>query len=94
MVMDTGWPTSFTDSLMDQYGEYLDVVKSQYHAMVLQVNKRYTRGLLFNANYTLARAKDSGQNSTTMTVEGYEDAILVMLKKIRWTWVGRIRRTG
>src|SRR4051812_8759725 len=29
-----------------------------------------------------------GQNSTTMTVEGYEDAILGMLKKIRWTWVG------
>ena len=27
MVMDTGWPTNFADSLMDQYGEYLDVVK-------------------------------------------------------------------
>jgi phosphosulfolactate synthase len=27
MVMDTGWPTSFTDSLLDQYGDYLDVVK-------------------------------------------------------------------
>jgi hypothetical protein len=45
--------------------EALDVVKSQYHAMVLQFNKRYTKGLLFNANYTLSRAKDSGQNSTT-----------------------------
>ena len=45
--------------------EYLDVVKSSYHAMVLQFNKRYTHGLLFNANYTLSRAKDSGQNSTT-----------------------------
>lgn len=29
-----------------------------------------------------------GQNSTTMTVEGYENAILAMLTKIRWTWVG------
>ena len=27
MVMDTGWPTSFVDSLLDQYGAYLDVVK-------------------------------------------------------------------
>src|SRR5215510_3344537 len=27
MVMDTGWPTNFVESLMDQYGEYLDVVK-------------------------------------------------------------------
>jgi hypothetical protein len=45
--------------------ELLDVVKSQYNAMVLQFNKRYTHGLLFNANYTLSKAKDSGQNSTT-----------------------------
>ena len=27
MVMDTGWPTSFVESMLDQYGEYLDVVK-------------------------------------------------------------------
>ena len=27
MVMDTGWPTNFVESLMEQYGEYLDVVK-------------------------------------------------------------------
>lgn len=45
--------------------ELLDVVKSQYHAMVLQFNKRYSQGLLLNANYTLSRAQDSGQNSTT-----------------------------
>jgi hypothetical protein len=45
--------------------ELLDVVKSTYNAMVLQVNKRYTHGLLFNVNYTLSKASDSGQNSTT-----------------------------
>ncbi len=45
--------------------ELLDVVKSQYNAMVLQFNKRYAHGLLFNANYTLSKAQDSGQNSTT-----------------------------
>ena len=27
MVMDTGWPTSFCESMLAQYGEYLDVVK-------------------------------------------------------------------
>ena len=27
MVMDTGWPTTFCESMMAQYGEYLDVVK-------------------------------------------------------------------
>ena len=33
--------------------------------MVLQFNKRYSKGLLVNANYTLSKSKDSGQNSTT-----------------------------
>jgi hypothetical protein len=42
-----------------------DVVKSRYNAMVLQVNKRYSKGLLLNANYTLSKSQDSGQNSTT-----------------------------
>lgn len=27
MVMDTGWPVSFVDSMLDQYGAYLDVAK-------------------------------------------------------------------
>lgn len=27
MVMDTGWPTSFCESMLAQYGEYLDLVK-------------------------------------------------------------------
>jgi hypothetical protein len=32
---------------------------------VIQANKRFTKGLLFNANYTLSKSEDSGQNSTT-----------------------------
>ncbi len=27
MVMDNGWPLSFVEGMLDQYGEYLDVVK-------------------------------------------------------------------
>jgi phosphosulfolactate synthase len=27
MVMDTGWPTTFCESMLAQYGEYLDLVK-------------------------------------------------------------------
>lgn len=27
MVMDNGWPVSFVEGMLDQYGEYLDVVK-------------------------------------------------------------------
>jgi hypothetical protein len=32
---------------------------------VLQANKRFSDGLLFNVNYTLSKARDTGQNSTT-----------------------------
>jgi hypothetical protein len=42
-----------------------DIVESDYHALVLQANKRFTKGLLFNANYTLSKSEDTGQNSTT-----------------------------
>jgi hypothetical protein len=42
-----------------------DIVESTYHALVLQANKRFSRGFLFNANYTLAKSEDTGQNSTT-----------------------------
>ena len=40
-------------------------VTSNYHAMVLQANKRFSHGLLFNTNYTLSKSTDNGQESTT-----------------------------
>ena len=45
--------------------EVADIVKSTYNALVLQANKRFSKGLLFTANYTLSKAEDTGQNSTT-----------------------------
>jgi len=45
--------------------EVADIVDSTYNAMVLAVNKRFSNGLLFNANYTLSKSEDTGQNSTT-----------------------------
>ena len=45
--------------------EVADIVDSTYNALVLQVNKRFNKGLLFNANYTLSKSEDTGQNSTT-----------------------------
>ena len=45
--------------------EVADIVESTYNALVLQVNKRFNKGLLFNANYTLSKSEDTGQNSTT-----------------------------
>ncbi|PYT00590.1 MAG: hypothetical protein DMF65_08530 [Acidobacteria bacterium] len=42
-------------------------VFSKYHAFVLQANRRLTNGLQFQVNYTLSRAEDNGQSSTTFT---------------------------
>jgi hypothetical protein len=43
------------------------VVESKYHALVLQANRRLTNGLQFQSSYTLSRATDNGQTSTTFT---------------------------
>jgi hypothetical protein len=40
-------------------------VKSKYNALVLQANKQFSSGLMFNGNYTLSKAVDNGQESTT-----------------------------
>jgi outer membrane receptor protein involved in Fe transport len=41
------------------------IVTSNYHALVLQANKQFSHGLLFNTNYTLSKSTDNGQESTT-----------------------------
>ena len=45
--------------------EVVSDVETTYHGFVLQANKRFSHGLLFNMNYTLSKARDTGQNSTT-----------------------------
>ena len=42
-------------------------VKSEYNALVLQLNRRFTDGLQFQASYTLAKSEDVNQNSATFT---------------------------
>jgi carboxypeptidase family protein len=53
------------DANLNNAIEVADIVESTYNALVLQLNKRFNKGLLFNANYTLSKAEDTGQNSTT-----------------------------
>ncbi|HEX8146287.1 MAG TPA: TonB-dependent receptor [Pyrinomonadaceae bacterium] len=43
------------------------IVSTKYHALVLQANRRLTNGLQFQTSYTLSRASDNGQTSTTFT---------------------------
>jgi len=47
--------------------EVRGAVESTYHALVLQANRRLTRGLQFQSNYTFSRAKDTGQTSITFS---------------------------
>src|SRR5215213_8065210 len=55
------------DTRFAQLTEIRSDVVSKYHALVLQANRRLTRGLQFQANYTLSRASDNGQTSQTFT---------------------------
>ena len=55
------------DTRFAQITEIRSDVISKYHALVLQANRRLTRGLQFQSNYTLSRASDTGQSSTTFT---------------------------
>jgi hypothetical protein len=43
------------------------IVESKYNGLVLQVNRRLSKGLQFQASYTEARATDNGQTSQTFT---------------------------
>jgi hypothetical protein len=42
-------------------------VTSEYSALVLQVNRRFTNSLQFQSSYTLSKATDTGQNSLITT---------------------------
>jgi hypothetical protein len=42
-------------------------INSKYDGLVLQVNRRLTKGLQFDSSYTLSRSKDDGQFSQTFT---------------------------
>jgi hypothetical protein len=47
--------------------EVRSTIKSEYEALVLQLNRRFTNGLQFQINYTFSKATDNGQGSQTFT---------------------------
>jgi hypothetical protein len=47
------------------------LIKSDYHAFVLQLNGRPTNALQFGSSYTLSTASDSGQSSTSSVSNNY-----------------------
>jgi len=52
------------------FGSMTDIisnVNSKYNALTIQLNRRMTRGVQFNANYTWSHSLDFGQNESTFT---------------------------
>ncbi len=47
--------------------EIQPVINTEYEALVLQLNRRFTKGLQYQVSYTLGRSLDNGQNSSTFT---------------------------
>ncbi|MGI8653793.1 MAG: TonB-dependent receptor domain-containing protein [Pyrinomonadaceae bacterium] len=47
--------------------EIRSTINSEYEGLVLQANRRLTKGLQFQTNYTLSRALDNGQGSQTFS---------------------------
>ena len=60
----------FSGRIDPRFGSITEIrssIKSEYHALVLQANRRLTSGLQFQASYTLSRATDTNQVSQTFT---------------------------
>jgi hypothetical protein len=60
----------FTARLNPNFGRITQIsntVKSKYNALVVQFNRRMTKGLQVQAAYTYSRAFDNGQSSQTFT---------------------------
>lgn len=47
--------------------EIQSAIKTEYTALVLQANRRLSKGLQFQVNYTRSKTTDTGQNSATFT---------------------------
>ena len=61
--------------------EVADIVDSTYNALVLQVNKRFNKGLLFNANYTLSKARGHGPELDDVHFELRDDGRSVQQRR-------------
>ncbi|MDQ3255942.1 MAG: TonB-dependent receptor, partial [Acidobacteriota bacterium] len=59
--------TSRPNASFARMTEIRSSIKSEYEALVLQLNRRLEKGLQFQINYTFSKATDTGQFSQTFT---------------------------
>lgn len=60
----------FTTRFNTNFGAITEIqpaINTKYVAMVLQLNRRFTNNLQYQASYTLSNSRDNGQNSATFT---------------------------
>jgi hypothetical protein len=55
-------PYAFFAEQYDSVAALSSLGRSNYHAMILTLRKRYTQGVQFDVNYTLSNSKDMGSN--------------------------------
>lgn len=55
-------PFAYFNRQYDSVAALSSIGRSNYHAMILTLRKRYAQGLQFDVNYTLSRSKDMGSN--------------------------------
>jgi hypothetical protein len=61
------FPVARPNTNFAQLTEIRSSIKSEYEALILQVNRRFTKGLQFQSSYTRSHATDTGQSSVTFT---------------------------
>lgn len=61
------FPATRPNTSFGQLTEIASKVKSQYNALVLQANRRFSKGLQFVSSYTYSQAIDLNQRSSTFT---------------------------
>ena len=80
MVMDTGWPVSFVESMLDQYGEYLDVAKIwDPH---LRAPEKEVRRKIEAYNAHGVRVQPGGIFMEIARIQGTENQVLKRLREL------------
>jgi Carboxypeptidase regulatory-like domain len=79
--------TSRSNTAFSFMTEIASIIPSEYHAMALQINRRFSEGLQFSANYTLSKATDYSQGSQTFTTNNVPFNVFdLSLEKARSTF--------
>lgn len=85
MVMDTGWPTDFVAGMLDQYGEYIDVVKiwdPHLRAPADEVKKKIE---VYNAHRV--KVQPGGIFMEIARLQGREKEVMTRLKSLGFSVV-------